>query len=149
MKVKAALAFWERYPAPHQALTVGLDELAEYLRKASHNTCSTCKAEEILEWVKYDDETKRNFQEYRDFLIVNMTKDMRRSREHTRQMLRIKYILMGRVRLLQALQKKGIPEVFDLRNNATEAEILAKEKRPNIHVKQEIRDVLKGFYPSK
>ncbi|MEK4878366.1 MULTISPECIES: transposase [Paenibacillus] len=82
---KAALAFWEKYPAPHQALTVGVEELAEYLRKASNNTCSTRKAEEILELVKQDGETKRNFQEYRDFLIVNMVHDMRRSRELIKQ----------------------------------------------------------------
>lgn len=82
---KAALAFWEKYPAQHQALTVGVDELAEYLREASHNTCSTRKAEEILDLVKQDGETKRNFQEYRDFLIVNMVKDMRRSRELIKQ----------------------------------------------------------------
>ncbi|MET3210176.1 UNVERIFIED_CONTAM: transposase [Paenibacillus sp. PvR008] len=64
---------------------MGVDELAEYLREASHNTCSTRKAEGILELVKQDSETKRSFQEYRDFLIVNMVKDMRRSRELIRQ----------------------------------------------------------------
>ncbi len=78
---KSALAFWEKYPAPHQALTVGVDELAEYLREANHNTFSTRKAEGILELVKQDGETKRKFQEYGDFLIVNMVGDMRRSRE--------------------------------------------------------------------
>lgn len=78
---KAALAFWEKYPAPHHALNVEVDELAEYLRKASHNTCSRRKAEEILELVKKDGETKRNFQVHRDFLIVNMVMDMRRSQE--------------------------------------------------------------------
>ncbi|WP_342479844.1 dual specificity protein phosphatase family protein [Paenibacillus sp. FSL L8-0340] len=30
-----------------------------------------------------------------------------------------------------------------------EAEALAKEKRPDINIKQDMRDVLKGFYPSK
>nr|WP_275446003.1 IS110 family transposase [Paenibacillus sp. ACRSA] len=62
-------------------MTVGVDELAEYLREANHNTCSTRKPEGILELVKQDGETKRKFQEYRDFLIVNMAGDMRRSRE--------------------------------------------------------------------
>lgn len=66
-------------------MTVGVDELADYLHEASHNTCSTRKAEEILELVKQDGETKRNFQEYRDFLTVNMVKDMRRSRELIKQ----------------------------------------------------------------
>lgn len=60
---------------------MGADELATYLRKASHNTCSTRKAEEILELVKKDGETKRNYQESRDFLVVNMVQDMKRSRE--------------------------------------------------------------------
>jgi hypothetical protein len=82
---KATLAFWEKYLAPHQALTVGVEELAEHLRKASNNTCSTRKAEEILELVRQDGETKRNFQEYRDFLVVNMVHDMRRSRELIKQ----------------------------------------------------------------
>ncbi|MEK5465360.1 dual specificity protein phosphatase family protein [Paenibacillus sp. FSL R7-0210] len=30
-----------------------------------------------------------------------------------------------------------------------EAETLAKEKRPDINIKQDMREVLKGFYPSK
>ncbi|MEK5357937.1 protein-tyrosine phosphatase family protein [Paenibacillus sp. FSL L8-0709] len=30
-----------------------------------------------------------------------------------------------------------------------EAEALAKEKRPDINIKQDMREVLKGFYPSK
>lgn len=30
-----------------------------------------------------------------------------------------------------------------------EAESLAKEKRPDINIKQDMREVLKGFYPSK
>src|SRR5690606_36988186 len=45
------------------------------------HTCSTRKAEEILELVKKDGETKRNYQASRDFLVVNMVQDMKRSRE--------------------------------------------------------------------
>ncbi len=82
---KAALAFWEKYPAPHHLESVGAEELAVYLRKASHNTCSTRKAEEILELVKQDGATKRNLQEQRDFLVINMVHDMRRSRELIKQ----------------------------------------------------------------
>lgn len=82
---KAALAFWEKYPAPHHLSSVGAEELAEYLRKASHNTCSTRKAEEILEVVRQDGETERNLQEHRDFLVVSMVHDMRRSRELIKQ----------------------------------------------------------------
>ncbi|WP_414853404.1 IS110 family transposase [Brevibacillus sp. IT-7CA2] len=78
---KTALAFWEKYPASHHLESVGTDDLAAYLRKASHNTCSTRKAEEILELVKKDGETKRNYQASRDFLVTNMVQDMTRSRE--------------------------------------------------------------------
>nr|WP_275444876.1 transposase [Paenibacillus sp. ACRRX] len=80
-----ALAFWEKYPAPHHLSAVGAEELAEYLRKASHNTCSTRKAEEILEVVSQDGATERKLQEHRDFLVVSMVHDMRRSRELTKQ----------------------------------------------------------------
>lgn len=82
---KAALAFWEKYPAPHHLSSVGTEELAEYLRKASHNTCSTRKAEEILEVVRQDGATERKLQEHRDFLVVSMVHDMRRSRELIKQ----------------------------------------------------------------
>lgn len=82
---KAALAFWEKYPAPYYLESVGAEELTVYLRKASHNTCSTRKAEEILELVKKDGETKRNYQDSRDFLVVNMVQDMKRSRELIKQ----------------------------------------------------------------
>jgi len=82
---KAALAFWEKYPAPHHLSSVGAEELAEYLRKASHNTCSTRKAEEILEVVRQDGATERKLQEHRDFLVVSMVHDMRRSRELIKQ----------------------------------------------------------------
>jgi len=82
---KAALAFWEKYPAPHHLSSVGAEELAEYLRKASHNTCSTRKAEDILELVSKDGETKRNYQASRDFLVANMVQDMKRSRELIKQ----------------------------------------------------------------
>ncbi|MCP1186553.1 IS110 family transposase [Paenibacillus sp. 1781tsa1] len=82
---KAALAFWEKYPAPHHLSSVGAEELAEYLRKVSHNTCSTRKAEEILEVVRQDGATERKLQEHRDFLVVSMVHDMRRSRELIKQ----------------------------------------------------------------
>lgn len=78
---KAVLVFWDKYPAPHHLASVGAEELAESLRKASYNTCSTRKAAAILELVKEDGATKRNLQEKRDFLVVNLVHDMRRSRE--------------------------------------------------------------------
>ncbi|GGF91501.1 hypothetical protein GCM10010912_40640 [Paenibacillus albidus] len=43
----------------------------------------------------------------------------------------------------------GVLLELGLATTVEEAEALAKEKRPDINIKQEMRDVLKGFYPSK
>ncbi|MGP0580109.1 protein-tyrosine phosphatase family protein [Paenibacillus peoriae] len=43
----------------------------------------------------------------------------------------------------------GVLIELGLATTVEEAEALAKEKRPDINIKQEMRDVLKGFYPSK
>jgi len=73
---KSALAFWEQYPSPQVLAGVSLEELAEYLRKASRNACSTKKAKAILELVKADGETTREYQETRDFLIQSHVRDV-------------------------------------------------------------------------
>lgn len=64
---KAALAFWEKYPAPHHLESVGAEDLAKYLRKASHNTCSTRKAEEILKVVKQTEQQSEIFKSKETF----------------------------------------------------------------------------------
>lgn len=56
---KCALEFWHAYPAPHHLKGVSLEGLREMLLKASHNTCSTKKTEEIMTLVAADGETKR------------------------------------------------------------------------------------------
>ncbi|KAF6577466.1 dual specificity protein phosphatase family protein [Paenibacillus sp. EKM212P] len=43
----------------------------------------------------------------------------------------------------------GVLLELGLATTVEEAEALAKEKRPDINIKQEMRDVLKGFYSSK
>ncbi|WP_438447652.1 hypothetical protein [Gorillibacterium sp. sgz5001074] len=74
---KAALLFWHKYPSPKSLEGVSVEELAKVLRKASHNTLSTKKAAEILEWVGYDGNNIRNYQEQRDFLIQSHVRDLR------------------------------------------------------------------------
>lgn len=74
---KSALAFWEQYPSPKTLVGVDVEELAEYLRKASRNACSTKKAKAILELVKADGDTEREYQETRDFLIKSHVRDIR------------------------------------------------------------------------
>ncbi|WP_379162706.1 tyrosine-protein phosphatase [Paenibacillus sp. sgz5001063] len=43
----------------------------------------------------------------------------------------------------------GVLLELGLASTVEEAEALAKERRPDINIKQEMREVLQGFYPSK
>jgi transposase len=74
---KAALAFWEKYPAPHHLDGVNEQELAAHLRAASRNACSTKKAETILELAKADGATRCEHQDSRDFIVRSIVRDIR------------------------------------------------------------------------
>ncbi|UJF36438.1 IS110 family RNA-guided transposase [Paenibacillus hexagrammi] len=78
---KCALVFWHTFPSPQLLEDMTAEELAKVLRKASHNTCSTKKAEEILALVKRDGDTTRDYQHYRDFLIQSFVRDLRFKQE--------------------------------------------------------------------
>jgi transposase len=72
-----ALTFWESYPSPKHLTNVSAEELAELLRKPSHNNCSTNKAKKILEIAESDGDTTRDYQEARDFIIQSIVRDIR------------------------------------------------------------------------
>ncbi|WBW95938.1 IS110 family transposase [Oceanirhabdus sp. W0125-5] len=73
---QTALVFWGNYPSPHHLEDVTLEDLTGFLRIASKNTCSTRKAKEILKLVKEDGETKREYQESRDFIVTSIVRDI-------------------------------------------------------------------------
>lgn len=73
---KTALAFYEKYPSPKHLQGVTDEELAEFLRKPSHNSCSRRKAKEILDIVESDGDTTREYQESRDFIIQSIVRDI-------------------------------------------------------------------------
>lgn len=73
---KTALAFYEEYPSPKHLRSVTDEDLAEFLRKPSHNSCSTRKAKEILDIVESDGDTTREYQESRDFIIQSIVRDI-------------------------------------------------------------------------
>ena len=73
---KTALAFYEEYPSPKHLKGVTDEDLAEFLRKPSHNSCSTRKAKEILDIVESDGDTTREYQESRDFIIQSIVRDI-------------------------------------------------------------------------
>ena len=72
-----ALAFWEEYPAPHLLKEVTKENFVDFLLKASRNSCSTRKAEEILSLVEKDGDTTREYQEQRDFLVQSLVRDIK------------------------------------------------------------------------
>jgi hypothetical protein len=74
---KSALAFWEKYPSPQYLDGVAVDELALMLREASRNTCSTKKAQQILDLVSKDGETQREYQTSRDFIVKSIVRDLK------------------------------------------------------------------------
>ena len=73
---KTALAFYENYPSPKHLQGVTDEELGAFLRKPSHNSCSTRKAKEILDIVESDGDTTREYQESRDFIIQSIVRDI-------------------------------------------------------------------------
>lgn len=73
---KTALAFYEKYPSPKHLRGVADEDLAEFLRKPSHNSCSIRKAKEILGIVESDGDTTREYQESRDFIIQSIVRDI-------------------------------------------------------------------------
>lgn len=74
---KTALAFWEKYPSPQVIKYVDLEDFAQFLRDNSHNACSTRKAKEILGLIEADGDTTREYQEYRDFTIESIVREIR------------------------------------------------------------------------
>ncbi|WP_245856218.1 IS110 family transposase [Paenibacillus rigui] len=78
---KTALAFFEKYPSPHLLEGVTVQELKEFLLKPSNYACSLKSAEKILSMVQADGETKRNYQEDRDFIIQSHIRRIRNCKE--------------------------------------------------------------------
>ena len=73
---KTALAFYEKYPSPRHLQGATDEALGAFLRKPSHNSCSTRKAKEILDIVESDGDTTREYQESRDFIIQSIVRDI-------------------------------------------------------------------------
>ena len=71
-----ALYFFGKYPSPIHLRGKTEEELAGELRLASHNNCSTKRAERILELVKSDGETYRDCQESRDAITRGLVRDL-------------------------------------------------------------------------
>lgn len=74
---KTALYFWEHYPSPMYLKGISAQALAEDLRSASRNACSTRKAEQILSLVEGDGDTQKQFQIERDSIIISVVRELK------------------------------------------------------------------------
>lgn len=74
---KTALNFWELYPSPQHMKNVKVEELAEILRKTSHNNCSTNRVQKILDLVNSDGSMTLDYQDTRDFIVKSIVRDIR------------------------------------------------------------------------
>lgn len=72
-----ALYFWEQYPSPRLLQGKTVDELAEELIPVSHNQFSTRKCQKILDAVKADGDTTRDYQSERDKIKRGLVRDVR------------------------------------------------------------------------
>jgi hypothetical protein len=94
---KTALAFWEKFPAPHHLKGVTAEQLAEFLREYSNGGISTKRAAAILEQIQADGETQRDYQEQRDLIVVKL---VRKIRFHLEELVEIEQELNGLLKQL-------------------------------------------------
>jgi transposase len=96
---KTALLFYEKYPSPHHLAGTTIEELREFLRVPSNHACSLKHAQKIVEFTERDGETKREYQEERDFMIKGL---IRRIRSYKDEMAKIDE------KLERLIQKTGL-----------------------------------------
>jgi transposase len=83
---KAALCFWENYPSPKHLKNTTVEKLAEELRKQSHGSLSTKKAQQIFDLVEDDGDTERDYQIERDFIVKSIVKEIRFKQEEVAEL---------------------------------------------------------------
>lgn len=77
LECNTSLTFYEAYPSAGELETVTVEELAEFLRKPSHNCCSTKKATQILDRIEEDAIKERDYQFGRDFIVRSIVRHLR------------------------------------------------------------------------
>lgn len=77
MECNTALTFYEAYPSAGELDNITVEELAEFLRKPSHNCCSTKKATEILDRIEEDAVKECDYQFGRDFIVRSIVRHLR------------------------------------------------------------------------
>jgi len=76
---KTALYFWQAYPSPEHLTGKTAEELYQEFRAVTPNV-RLSKAELILECVRTDGNTRRDYQDSRDFITRSLVKDLAHQR---------------------------------------------------------------------
>lgn len=82
---QTALYFWSQYPSPEYLIGKDAEELTKELRLASHNRCSTRTANLILDTVKIDGNTIRNYQSSRNAITKSLVSDLKHYNEQLKE----------------------------------------------------------------
>ena len=104
---KTALWFWENYPSHQHLLGMDVETLAENLRQASRNACSTRKANEILTFISNDGVNIIKYQTERDYIIKSIVREFRHNTENIQEIEnQLKDLIIGTGYKLETM--KGI-----------------------------------------
>ena len=89
VECRTSLAFYEQYPFPSHLQAVTEEELAEFLRFHSHNTCSIKRAVEIISLVEKDVIKEREYQYARNGAIQSIVRNIRFNNEEMKRIEKI------------------------------------------------------------
>lgn len=77
---KSALCFWENYPSPDYIKSTTPEKIYETL-KAVHQALKMERVVEIIAMIEKDGDTRKDYQEERDFIVKNIVKEIKHNNE--------------------------------------------------------------------
>ena len=119
IECKTSLAFYEKYPSPKHLDGVDEEDLAEFLRIPSHNTCSIKRATKILNLVSTDAIREREYQYARNGAIRSIVRTIQFHNEEIKKIEEIEAELLKEV----GLYLETIPGVNTVTASALIAQI--------------------------
>ncbi|MBC1639996.1 IS110 family transposase [Listeria welshimeri] len=124
---QTSLAFFERYPSPSHLEGMTDEELGEFLRVPSNNSCSTKRANKILTLVSEDSMTEREYQFARDFTVQSIARHIRFNVEETKRIEKVQKAMLQEL----GYHLETIPGVDIVTASALVAHIGEIERFPN------------------
>lgn len=119
VECRTSLAFYEQYPFPSHLQAVTEEELAEFLRFHSHNTCSIKRAVEIISLVEKDVIKEREYQYALNGAIQSIVRNIRFNNEEMKRIEKIEAEMLKELNY----QLETIPGVSTVSASALVAQI--------------------------